>query len=318
MREKKSELEIYSGIAILFVVIIHCNAYYIKNINDIKIPIYIEIISNIVDIAVPMFIFIAGYKYYLNNTYDNYNIYCKKKIHKVMKPFLVISILFILKSILIEYENPSALDLIKRMMTIFIGYNDAYQLWYIPMYLFIALSYPIIYKNIKSDTLRYVLIALVIIVYEILSTKFRFLLNHPFDFIYYLIFWEIGVSFAKQEIYSKLRKYEVLIVCIYIVLSIVIPKLSKYIIYPIGAISYYFISMRLKNIKILEVLGKYSFYIYLLHAPTLNTIVCYIFYNIAIISLPIGIMLSSIMVIFISIVLYNVINRTFIKYLIFN
>lgn len=245
-------------------------------------------------------------------------IYIVKKIHKVMKPFLVISILFILKSILIEYENPSALDLIKRMMTIFIGYNDAYQLWYIPMYLFIALSYPIIYKNIKSDTLRYVLIALVIIVYEILSTKFRFLLNHPFDFIYYLIFWEIGVSFAKQEIYSKLRKYEVLIVCIYIVLSIVMPKLSKYIIYPIGAISYYFISMRLKNIKILEVLGKYSFYIYLLHAPTLNTIVCYIFYNIAIISLPIGIMLSSIMVIFISIVLYNVINRTFIKYLIFN
>lgn len=40
--------------------------------------------------------------------------------------------------------------LLYRIGQVFIGNNDIYQLWYIPMYIFITFLYPIIEKYIKG------------------------------------------------------------------------------------------------------------------------------------------------------------------------
>lgn len=61
----KRYLSVYSGISILFVLLIHSNAYYLHHINENERFILMKLFINIINIAVPMFIFIAGYKYEL-------------------------------------------------------------------------------------------------------------------------------------------------------------------------------------------------------------------------------------------------------------
>lgn len=61
----KRYLTVYSGVAILFVLLIHSNAYYLHHINENERFILMKLFINIINIAVPMFIFIAGYKYEL-------------------------------------------------------------------------------------------------------------------------------------------------------------------------------------------------------------------------------------------------------------
>ena len=172
---------------------------------------------------------------------------------------------------------------IKRFIVIFLGYNDAYQLWYVPMYLSIVLIYPFIYKTITNDKFRLLIIFTITCVYKFLSIRFNFLSNHPFDFIYYFIFYEIGVICETYKLGELGRKYKMISVILYSLLVIIISinQMSKlqiiiqnYMIYPVGVITYYFISMKLKYSKILNYLGKYSFYIFLLHEPVINTSMC--------------------------------------------
>ena len=61
---KLQELEILSGISIVFVVLLHSNAYYITHILNISSYIYggftENILSNLIFSAVPIFIFISS------------------------------------------------------------------------------------------------------------------------------------------------------------------------------------------------------------------------------------------------------------------
>ena len=77
-------MNIYSGLAILYVVLIHSNTYYTLNIlksSYQNADILVRVLSNIIGIAVPMFIFISGYKYSLNNKNENYKKFAYKKIY---------------------------------------------------------------------------------------------------------------------------------------------------------------------------------------------------------------------------------------------
>jgi surface polysaccharide O-acyltransferase-like enzyme len=115
MKQKLNELQIYSGIAILFVVLIHTNYTFLMTLpwfkcTDIRwmfyylkapenslstFPYFFNLIDKITHVAVPMFIFIAGYKYAYNRKIS-YKEYFTRKLRKVFKPFLIISLFFIL------------------------------------------------------------------------------------------------------------------------------------------------------------------------------------------------------------------------------
>ena len=150
---KLLELEVFSGIAILCVVLIHCNGYYLLNILNLETygqaHFYTRLLDNFVHGAVPMFIFISGYKYALNNINDNYKEFVLKKVKMVIKPFIIINMCFVIKNI-INYPNYYNLKtIIAEIIWIFIGHSVAYQLWYIPMYIFIVVTYPILYDRLS-------------------------------------------------------------------------------------------------------------------------------------------------------------------------
>lgn len=78
----KKEITVYSGIAILFVVLVHSNSFYMSNIIHVKTPedspFVVRLLDYYIKGSVSMFIFIAGYKYALKDINTNYKIYIKK------------------------------------------------------------------------------------------------------------------------------------------------------------------------------------------------------------------------------------------------
>lgn len=283
MKSVKKYLTIYSGVAILFVLLIHSNAYYLHYVNENEDIILMKVFINIINIAVPMFIFIAGYKYQLTNKSRDLKEYYKSKFNRIIKPTLIISILwiciFLALSIIKKALQGQAIDIVfylktflYRIFQIFIGNNDIYQLWYIPMYIFIVFLYPNIEKyNVYNKIIIFSILAIVQVVG---SCYFSILNEHPFDFIYYFIFFEMGVLFYKNENKLKFKKsYYYNIFIVLILISGIFTNeninkiLIKLIIYPIGVIVFYYISQLIQNISWIEIIGRYSFIIYILHEP---------------------------------------------------
>lgn len=134
----KKNLTAYSGIAILFVVLMHANAYYLHHINLNSTNLLMNIFIDMIYIAVPMFIFIAGYKYELTKKDRNLKKYYKSKINNIIRPTLIISLLwiggFLLLSIIQNMIEELPIDimfyikiLFYRTGEIIIGNNDIYQ-----------------------------------------------------------------------------------------------------------------------------------------------------------------------------------------------
>lgn len=331
-RKKLPELQVFSGIAILCVVLIHSNAYYLTRVLNLQsyqeAEFLVGLLDNFVHGAVPMFIFIAGYKYALNNINDKYFRYALKKIKSIIKPFLVISIIFFVKNIIVYADYCNNLKaIVIECINILRGYNEAYQLWYISMYLFIILTYPILYKIFKNNKVRVVIIFIIIILQRILGMKSILLSSHPFDFVYYYMFFEMGVFFYKYDVKSKIQKWHFKIIISYIASAIflninLLPDLygeiQQYLLWPLAIVAYYVVSLRLINNYIFNYLGKYSFYIFLLHEPIICAKITYIYKSLGIYNSIIDVFIVCILTIFTTMILFKLIEKTFIKNILFN
>lgn len=297
MKEHRSELNVYSGIAILFVVLLHSNAYYLANIlklsSYLSRGMFLNIVDKIIHVAVPMFIFIAGYKYQMNNKDDPYGEFIMKKLNSVFKPFLIISTFYLFYhwidvfcKRLIYTGNAdvqyAATNLVRNFFRMFLGYNFAYQLWYIPMYLMVVLAYPIIAGYIKDIKLRFVFYFMLAIAWEvIISLRLPYINNNPYPlvFIYYFFIYELGCIFYSYKLNNRSPK---LIALLYISLLVTASLLKNatytrflydLIFVPISVITFYYISQKLKDNKLLTYLGRKSFYIYLLHEPFMLSVI---------------------------------------------
>lgn len=298
-KRRYKELEIFTGIAILFVVIIHANAQYLNNFgireyadmrlmfNTINFSVYpndmfawiFNSIDKIVHVAVPMFIFAAGFKFELNNKTENYTVYVKKKLNQVFKPFLTISLIvlliFRLNTFLInqvEESNP-ILMIIEDIIKILAGYNFAYQLWYVPMYLFIVLSYPLIIKVLTKETVRITVFIVLALVWVIADAYFPIVkaFPYPLSFLYYFIMFELGAMYYRKQINNN---WLIIFVCIgLVIVSMIIPLkynvfYTEIIITPIAVMALFSVARKV-NISLLSYLNKQSFYIFLFHEPFL-------------------------------------------------
>ena len=320
------ELQSFSGLAIIFVVLIHATSYYLLSVLNKttfeEVDFVTRLVDNLIHGAVPMFIFIAGYKYSLNNIDKTYKEYAISRTNKVIKPFLIISMIFFIKDIIINLESLNIANSAISFLRIFIGYNIAYQLWYIPMYLFIVLTYPIIHKLIKSEKIRLIFIVGIVIIQYSLSWYSELLASHPFDFIYYYLFFHMGLAFCKYDIKSKLKKLDIKIIVTYLILALIITlnpiselngPLRRFILWPMSVIAYYFFAVRIKDNRMLQYLGKYSFYIFLLHEPIFCTKISYIFKSLGIYNSVMQSFIIGALTIGITILTYKIIEKTFIK-----
>ncbi|APC42201.1 acyltransferase family protein [Clostridium estertheticum] len=295
MKKHLSELQVYSGIAILFVTLIHSNAFFLLSILHLKT--YVEVgfvftlVDKVVHVAVPMFIFISGYKYEMQDKNEKYTKLMYKKFTKIIKPFLIVSICWILfewgnrcldNIILHDRVNVYyvLINCLKDLFNTFFGDNYAYQLWYIPMYTLIVFSYPIIIKFLKNSRIRMIILYVIAIIITVIQIKTKLLASsymQPINFIYYFYLYELGVQLYCKKIKKKYRA--ITIICYLVLLPVVslikdplISNLSTYLIFtPIAVVAMYYIAVYLKNSKILLILGKYSFAIYLFHEPVFES-----------------------------------------------
>jgi len=324
------ELQSLSGLAIIFVVLIHATAYYLLSVLNRtsfeEVDFVTRLVDNLIHGAVPMFIFVAGYKYALNNIDKPYKEYAISRIDKVIKPFLVISMIFFIKDIIVNLESLNIRNSVISFFRIFIGYNIAYQLWYVPMYLFIILTYPIIHKLIKNEKIRIIFIVAIVIIQYSLSWYSELLASHPFDFIYYYLFFHMGLVFFKYDIKSKLKKWDIKIIVTFAIVVLIITlnpinelcgPLKRFILWPMSVVAYYFLTIRIKDNRLLQYLGKYSFYIFLLHEPIFCTKISYIFKSIGIYNSVMESFIIGGLTIGITILTYKIIEKTFIKKLLF-
>ena len=278
---KIKELDILSGIAIIMVVLIHADRFYVRNILNLdaylNAGIKVNILDNLIWAAVPIFIFISGYKYYLNIISTNQNPLCfiKKQLFKILPLFLLISFVFICLNTfkLLFVQNLSLTNAMIQtglsFLKIFLGYNIAYQLWYIPLYFFIIILYPLIKKLIPNDLIRFILLGMLSITVIYLG-----LLFYPIKFFYYLIFFELGVQFSKYHFHHKINFILILCTAIAVVFTCTVNKipsidifLKHLVLNPVMVIFYWKLSFLVSNSLMLLKLGKYSFYIFLFHEP---------------------------------------------------
>lgn len=284
------ELDGYAGIAILFVIFIHANAYYLSALNlrsYISDGIGLYLLDNIIHIAVPIFIFIAGFKFQLNNNindFQDYKNYFFKKL-KLIKPFFIFTL-----AILFSYNIYVCLGLIKSNLSInvisllesfslefiktFIGKSPAYHLWFIPMYLFVTLAYPLWANWIKNSKIRLTLFAFISLVCLIFDQLFHF--SFYINYFYYFLIFEMGVLFCKKHkqlnysfIISVITIYVIALIATILVNNKYYLLIGKQLLIFSGVFTYYYLSYWLKNNNLLSTIGKYSFYIYILHDPVI-------------------------------------------------
>jgi len=291
MKKHLNELQVYSGIAILFVTLIHSNAFFLLSILHLKtyaqVGFGFNLSDKIVHVAVPMFIFISGYKYEMQDKNEVYTKLIYKKFTNIIKPFLIVTICWILYEWgRLCLENIRLHDhvnifyvlnmCLKDLFNAFLGDNVAYQLWYIPMYALIVFSYPIIIKCLKNSKIRlliFYIIAIIITAIQIKTSLLADLYMQPVNFIYYFYLYELGVQLYSKGIDKKYSK--IIIICYLFLLPVVsliknplMSNLSTNLVFtPIAVVAFYYIAVFLKDSKILLTLGKYSFAIYLFHEP---------------------------------------------------
>lgn len=330
--KRLSELQVFSGIAIILVVLIHSLSFYLTNVLNLTAytdaGFLIRLVQNIIYSAVPMFVFIAGYKYALNNIGDDYKEYLVKKVRGVLKPFIVISLMLLIKDI-IGYPGylRNSSDMILSFLRIFIGINPAYQLWFIPMYLLLSLTYPFLYKTFKNEKGRIAFIIALVLIQRLLGSNIDFFNAQPFKFIYYYLFYEMGVLFFKLNLKEKLRRYDLIIIALYIIAILLVSKITRPFLHKqiqlyglsfLSITAFYFMSIRVSSNKVLNFLGKESFGIYLFHEPFILTSIA----NALVIAGKyisiLGVFVVALLTIVVSILIIEIIKNSFLKYIFFN
>lgn len=289
MNKKLDYLQVYSGIAILFVVLIHANGYYLHNILGLNLAVeagnIFYLVDNFLQVAVSMFIFIAGYKYEMTKGNKSIKQFYYDKIKKNGKPFVLISLFFIISILILSILKKVILNqyvdivfyakiFVLRFIKIFIGYNEVYQLWYIPLYMLIVLIYPMICRLIKSSKTRFIFFISIAILQAVSSLQYEWLNIHPFDFTYYFYLFELGVIFfnyrkCRGQVSNKIFiLYFITLFLSYIFKQKILSLLfNQFLLWPIGCIIFYKISLMFREFKLLKYIGKYSFYIFLFHEP---------------------------------------------------
>lgn len=281
MKKRLKELDIYSGIAIIFVIMIHSNSYYLTRVLNsntyLDAPYLTQLLDIFIHTAVPMFIFISGYKFEMNDNGKNFRDFFIRKVKRVLKPFLILSLIYILFKNILILPKININSILSDFIGIFLGYNKIYHFWYIPMYLFVSIIYYFIYRYIKNN--RTFFIGMIVILWKILSVNIIIFKSYPISFIYYLLFYEIGVISCKYRLNKISNNTSNLLIIIYFITALFISFINNnelysltfnFILAPISVVSYYLISVRIKECKILDSLGRYSWYIFVLHEPVIN------------------------------------------------
>ena len=306
------ELDYLKIIGILLVVIGHCTSIYTGGwvfTSPINSLIYGLIASYVYTFHVPMLVFVSGAIYYYcrinKGKYSSLKSLIVNKFNRLIVPFLFIGLLY---SIPIKYIiGMIEGNIINNIKSFILGLNTGH-LWYLLMLFDIFIIFYLYEKFILNRKYSIVLNLILFSILYISSGFFTniFQINRA---IQYSIFFYLGYEFFrnKDKLTLKLEKFKpkniLIIIPILTAISLVLILVSKIrlsnimlsklfslinvvaalVCITICYLIVYLINNRMKNIiikekidKLINIIGKYSFSIYLLHEPIIFIILYFI------------------------------------------
>ena len=283
---RKAELTVLSGIAILFVLGIHASAgamkyYFPSAVGYENTSRLLCTFFNLVSPAVPIFLFVSGNKYYLNDRDIPYLKYLRKRLPRVLVSFAVINTFFWLIDAIVWREQMTPRVLLNSYISSWLGNSVAYQLWYIPMYCFVILVCPLVNRLVRNSGMRLGIFLAIGLIYKIISMHIPLLQSKPFMFISYPLFFEMGVVAAEKNLQERVGSP--IMIFGYIValtgISCINPALSRNAVFQylfvniLGTLVCYHLSIVLAENKVLHWLGTVSYPVFLLHDPVIGQFV---------------------------------------------
>ncbi len=308
-RGPNRELDLLRGLAIIAVITIHTAANFsrVDAINNLVISnIYLDVFSHF---AVPLFIFISGFALSLKYSHVlSISLFYRKRFLSIMPGYIFFSFIYLLWSVAYNNKIPSMLSTIYNLLTG--GY--AY-LWFVVLISQLYILYPYLIKICNEKNMPYLLtISLIVQIFwttyltsytivplEIIRLVF-------FSHIFYFLF---GIYASSHSIRYNIKSFRSLFILLIIAtLATIISyswingvqKYGNFLNIPrdyfavtnipstfIGTILFTLLVILLYNIaslakdntsviiKIIYLLGKYSFGIFLIHAIYID--ICIIF-----------------------------------------
>lgn len=306
------ELDYLKIIGVLLVVIGHCTSIYTGGwvfTSPVNSPIYGLIASYVYTFHVPMLVFVSGAIYYYcrinKEKYSSIKSLIINKFKRLILPFLFVGIIC---SIPIKYIiGMTEGNIFSNIKSFILGSNTGH-LWYLLMLFDIFIIFYLYEKFILNRKYSIVLNLILFSILYISSGFFTniFQINRA---IQYSIFFYLGYEFfrSKDKLILKLEKLKsksiLIMTPVLITISLVLILVSKMklsnimlskffslinvviaiICITICYLIVYLINNRMKNIiikekidKLINIIGKYSFSIYLLHEPIIFIILYFI------------------------------------------
>lgn len=302
------ELDYLKIMGVLLVVIGHCTSIYTGGwvfTSPVNSPIYGLIASYVYTFHVPMLVFVSGSIYYYcrinKGKYSNLKSLIINKFKRLIVPFLVIGTFY---SIPIKYIiGMIEGNIINNIKSFILGLNTGH-LWYLLMLFDIFILFYLYEKFVLNKKYSIILFSILYIYSGFFTNIFQ--INRA---IQYSIFFYLGYEFfrSKDKLILKLEKLKsksiLIMTPILIAISLVLILVSKMklssimlskffslinvviamICITICYLIVYLINNRMKNIiikekvdKLINIIGKYSFNIYLLHEPIVFSVLHFI------------------------------------------
>lgn len=284
--KKCPELTVMSGIAIIFVLLIHACAYCLGNLYPgmeyAESDAFLLTLRNLVTPAVPLFLFASGFKYALHDSDTPYWGFLKKRLPRVLMSFFIINTIFWMIDSAIWMEHFDVVLLLKTYISSWLGNSVAYPLWYIPMYCCVIIACPLICRAIQNCWIRSLLYLIIGCAQRILAVYIPLLGEYPLLFVSYPLFFELGIIAHEYDFTTKSKGeawFGLIYVGVIVLLSALAPQLSRavliqYCLYNgIGTLAWFSVCVFLSGNKLLSYLGVYSYPLFLLHEPVIGRIV---------------------------------------------
>jgi peptidoglycan/LPS O-acetylase OafA/YrhL len=280
-------IQILRGIAIIEVILVHVFSIY-SNID------IIPFISQIIRSAIPFFIFISGYV--LSSRYwEDFSVkdFYKKRFKNILFPYFFFCSLYILSPLLIG--KPLEFTFNDLLNVLLNPKNFYYHFWFIALIISFYLFYPLLVKLFLKYEKQLIWVLIISIIIQVIwvesllgilsllgllgeESLFYYILFYFVNYFFFkhLSYFVLGVYINKNysEIHSKSNKLYVLILplVLFSVLDLIFEIESFHIFINIPLIVLVFSLIKDKTNRFLEILGKYSFGIYLVHVLILNII----------------------------------------------
>lgn len=286
------KIKLISLFLIILVLYIHSTS---KNDNFYLNFIIKDFISTKIGIiAVPFFFVISGYLFFLNLNNGIYSVFTKiiKRYKSLFIPYIISCLLFVLTFSIFKlipdassHMDYNILNIYKSsfiviLKNIFWVHDDgntpiAFHLWFLRDLIITVLLSPLIYFALK-----YLKWFIIFFLFIVISTNIH---NFPNSLLNSIFWFSLGSIISLNNILTNLRfKYGFLIFFFYIFLSYLLESYMKYLnisLIILGIIGLWFtydnivsVNFKLINHKILSLLTEFTFFIYLIHLPSLNII----------------------------------------------